>query len=427
MTAGYDYSDADFEDEEDSPAEDATHGREPRGEDDDDDFEDVVVEDAGGEEKNEPPPLLADSTVEALARLDRRIAETEKPIPVPWPGVSDVLGGGLWPGLLVLIALTGLGKTQMVLSMLLHAAKQNIPSLYVSLELATFDIHCRLWGLMSKRFGWTDFYFGARGTDPQTKADLVVEAKQHAAVIADLPLHIVEAPLGAWGADDMAKVAAAMREKYPLDLGEDDKPIPGSKPFMVVIDFLQIIGPFQDEDGRAKDIRLRVGEASYAGREIARVLDATVLLVSSAARKNYQLLGGQCIEAGLKTDGRIQVPDVLVGLGKESGEIEFSADGVIVAVRMPNSGRGASPIAVTVPKLRAGPPGWTALEFDGHRFTDGGKPLMAKIVTGLEAEKKSAAKVTKKATPKQPAPISTAASRSQPSGDDDDDDDTLPF
>ena len=63
----------------------------------------------------------------------------------------------------------------------------------------------------------------------------------------------------------------------------------------------------------------------------------------------------------------------LVGLGKESGDVEYSADGVLVLCREPweaSKPQGGKVVHLAVAKLRAGEGSWCALRFDGTVFAD---------------------------------------------------------
>ena len=63
-------------------------------------------------------------------------------------------------------------------------------------------------------------------------------------------------------------------------------------------------------------------------------------------------------------------PDLLVGLGKESGEIEFAADSVTTLVKTGLSICSPEKLCIAaVAKLRAGPASWAALRFT-YRFQE---------------------------------------------------------
>ena len=111
----------------------------------------------------------------------------------------------------------------------------------------------------------------------------------------------------------------ALRATYP-------EQTPGDTPLLVILDFLQIIGT---EKGQRQELRERIGQAAYVGRGVARTHNAAVLLASSTSRENYLALTGRNAgpEKGVVENDRETRPgraDRFVGLGKESGEIEFA-------------------------------------------------------------------------------------------------------
>ena len=78
---------------------------------------------------------LADTLPDSMRHLQRRADKEELPVPTPWKCVNRELGGGLWPGLHVLVGNTGTGKSQWALQLALHAAEQGTHVCYVGLEL----------------------------------------------------------------------------------------------------------------------------------------------------------------------------------------------------------------------------------------------------------------------------------------------------
>jgi replicative DNA helicase len=158
-------------------------------------------------------------------------------------------------------------------------------------------------------------------------------------------------------------LARQLKERYQDDSGDN-------KPILVVLDFLQIIG------GPEREIRERIGKASYAGRDIAKELNAAVLLLSSTGRQNYDRLNGVCDDK-TKPLGAFP-PDELVGLAKEAGEIESSADSVMVLGKdpwpkpapgeQPKPPLGGTRIWLAIAKRRAGATSWVQLRFNGGWF-----------------------------------------------------------
>lgn len=310
------------------------------------------------------PPKLSALLPDAFARMRARHARTETPIRVPWPTLAAPLGGGLWPGLHVFVGNTGAGKTQWCLQVALHAAQAGTPVLYVALEAGDVEFVARCLGLVAGQL-WSPLYHGRHDA-------LETLIRTHTPALDALPLHVQFAPPHGWDVGGLDVEVQQLRETYP-------EPTPGARPLLVVLDFLQIIGG--EKDGRREDLRERIGRAAYVGRGIARTHNAVVLLASSTARENYLALAGRkrASKGGgteNDTDNKLGEgsPARLVGVGKESGEIEFAADTVLVLTQKPwddhTPPRGGTVCHLALAKVRAGTPAWVKLQFDGRTFTE---------------------------------------------------------
>ena len=297
------------------------------------------------------------------ARMERRRDGKERPIGTPWPAVDRALNGGLWPGLAVLVGNSGTGKTQWALQLALHAALAEIPALYIGLELDRLGFAARLMALRYRqennvRLQWSDLYVGRnpRGEDPALP-DLagVIAATQ--GDLAELPLYLELGPPRGWPVSALKGRLEQLRTEYPKG------------PVLVVLDFLQLVG--DDENARA-DLRERIGKAAYEGRRLAREYDAVVLLVSSTARDKYLMLQGRNgrgkAEQGEAALGKSS-PGGFLGVGKESGEIEYAADVALTLCREPwKKDEPPTPVYLAVAKVRAGVASWVAMDFDGCLF-----------------------------------------------------------
>lgn len=365
---------------------------------------------------------------EALRRSEERRAGHEKPIPLPWSDMLEQFGGGLWPGVHVLVGGTGTGKTAWALQVALHAAKGGFPVGYVGLELEDMQIALRLLA-EEARVPWSDLYLGKAS---ESDAEKALKAK---GALEALPFYVEMGRPNGWPISELAVIIEKMRAAHPEKSGA------GSLPMLLVVDFLQIVGD-EERDGKhmGLDLRERIGRAAYASRDAARRHNVAVVLVSSTARGNYNVLasGGDnkddarlSVETEMEggttkgewttydpnkgggvrrtEDGRPVVrrrvgnPDVLVGLGKESGEIEYSADSVTVAVRAPvNVEEKESSFLFVTAKGRATGPSWTELRFNGYRFAeakDRGLALFNRMVAAKE-EERTKTKASKAPKPK---------------------------
>lgn len=339
----------------------------------------------------------------SLDRFERRARGQELTVPLPLGGLGDLFGGaGFWPGLYVFVGATGAGKTQLCVQLCRGAVGSGVPAVYVGLELGADDWVARLIGNETET-RWSTLFQGTQRTDEIDGA--MQAAGDAAATLARLPLYLVEGAPQGFSYADLRGVAEATRKLHPAG------------PALLVVDYLQLIGAVDGEDTRA-----RVGAAAYQCRAIARDLGMAVLLVSSVARANYKRLrlprvGGDANPRNAnkppkgedKTDtaaeaelfversglpvGRMRNPDALIGLGKESGEIEYAADGLLVAVRLA-ANNNTEWVALTVPKVRAGRPGWVPLVFEHGQYSAGDYDDAELILRGKLPQPKPATTAT---------------------------------
>jgi replicative DNA helicase len=288
------------------------------------------------------PPLLGASAKIEFDRLERRARGEEKPIPVAFKSLARRLGGGFWPSLNILAGPTGSGKTQLALQLALCAAEHNVPVVYVGLESGELEMITRVAAVKS-RVQWSKLLHG-KEFQLLTKVRPGVQKYLKA-----LPLHFEPGSVG-WRYPHLLKIAEAMRRKYPAQHGK-------VRSSMILLDFLQIIGPAQE--GAREELRERIGRAAYIGAEIARTFDATVILLSSVARDNYDKF---TVEIPKNRVLPLSDASTLIGTGKESGEIEYAADNVFALCRGAKTPESV-PCFLAVAKVRAGVPGWVALHF----------------------------------------------------------------
>ena len=153
-------------------------------------------------------------------------------------------------------------------------------------------------------------------------------------------------------------------------------------PGLVVLDFLQLLGPGELAEGRInpddREIRTRIARAAYVASDAARDGRLAVLLVSATARENYQKLR---FEVGERTPA-----DALVGLGKESGEIEYSATSVMVIAQPGEDPGGMGGLRlVGLAKNRHGRTGWAWLGWSGSDFYEPGDNQVEKAMDAAKA------------------------------------------
>ncbi len=284
---------------------------------------------------------------DAVRRMLDRAAGREVPVPLPWNSLNDALGGGLWSGLHILVAASGVGKSQWSLQATEAACLAGIPVLYIGLELDKMGLIARLLGLRAQ-CQWGALYLGS---DPKNlgRADL-----EHRLTISSWPLYIEVSPPMGWHYQELHRKVGALRALHR------------DGPCLIVLDYLQLVTGNKNED-----LRERIRQASYAARAAARDHHASVLLISSVAREHYPYLTGQKRVNDLSPgEGN---PARFLGVGKESGEIEYAADSVLVLCQdgIEDSNNAVlRNIYLGIAKQRAGLTRWVPLQFDGNRFSD---------------------------------------------------------
>jgi hypothetical protein len=306
--------------------------------------------------KAEPEPLLrlADLLEPAIQLAERRRSGEERPVPLPFREYADILCGGLWPGVHTFVAGTGAGKSTFLFQCATHAAGQGIPVLYIGLELSSFQVALRA---MAEASGasWSRMYTGRATTRDMERA------RQCMPELAGLPFYVEFSSAHGWAASNLVRRAEQIRQAHP------------SGPMLVVLDFLQLVGAEPTSHGPSPDLRERIARASYAGVHVANNFGASVALISSCARDKYNLLASDAKGAALSTQRlpgdlsprrTILNTDALIGVGKESGEIEFSSESQTVLIKWPRPlENGERCVIAAVPKLRYGPPSWVPFSF----------------------------------------------------------------
>lgn len=303
--------------------------------------------------------LLATLEAETVARRNARQAN----IDAGRPGIVGLSTGlanvdealnGLTPGrLYVLAAPPGVGKTSLANQVAFAVAAAGVPVLYVTFadnDAAGMTMRqlCRMAEMAASewengRVDWTR---------------LAPFANRFRQTVGSR-LHYLEGN---------GKTTVSVLEAKAQSL----KRVHGSKQCLVIVDYLQKV-PVDDQNRSSDQVRERVGRISGELAKLAKDLHSPVLAISSVNRAAY----------GQTEDGRAVGTGGMAGL-KESGDIEFDADVVLMLRRDPPRAKGATlPVAphggelveVSVPKNRQGALGVLYLGFhpDKGAFVDLGK------------------------------------------------------
>lgn len=221
--------------------------------------------------------------------------------------IDDLLGGGLFPGLALFGARTGVGKTTLCLQMADAIAEGGRPVLYIALEMTADELAAK------------------------SIARIHNETADHAVSYSALLEHKVPSgvyPSAIQAAED-EYFSWAEKYLYVRDSWQDAVSVTraardiaeatGSAP-VVFVDYLQIL--------RTPDSHMTDKQAADANmmklKDICRLLHTPVIAVSSLNRASY----GGTVKDGSKSRRRTDDEwfDVFEGGFKESGGIEYTAE-----------------------------------------------------------------------------------------------------
>ena len=311
-----------------------------------------------------PNPTVLDRLGNNLDSLEKvtleRALGTVRPVPLPWPCAAEQLRGGLFPGLHILVSNTGIGKTTWAIQVGLHAAQAGHPVGYVSTEIKADQMLARLIGERCT-VPWSDLFLGAMGPE-RTK-----QVFEQARALPDIPFFLAKNVSQGWPITQLPEVAKELQEAGSEQTG------------LIVLDYLQMIG---NGDTKA-ETRQRISSITNFIHDVAEEYKVAILAISSTGRANYaqsdliKNAGISFLGGGTNEKRVIQNTDAIVGLGKESGDIEYSADSVSVLLKagwdandsLENPQRGGNQMIVfATPKMRVGVPSWCELRSTGYRF-----------------------------------------------------------
>ena len=297
----------------------------------------------------------------AIRKMLGRAEGSERPIETPWPGVNKAMRGGFWPGLYTLTSGTGTGKTQWAVQVAVGAARALEGAgervRYIALELGEDELVARVLGELAGE-QWSDLLYGAALNGEKTHGAITAAAETHGAELRALPLDVETADAIGWTYAELLKI------------GNEPRP-----PRLVVLDYTQLVGA---PEGVRAELRETIGNVAKVARDLARRRGVTVLALSSTARVNYEATSGadSAPEKGKPKKKPLLPgqgdPSRFIALGKESGELEYTADVVMALVRepeeedpLPGQARG---VWVAFAKGRGFPAGWARLLWNGTRF-----------------------------------------------------------
>ena len=226
----------------------------------------------------------------------------QPPLKTGIAALDDVLGGGIYPGLFVLSADPGAGKTAIALQIADHIASEGQPILYFSLEMSRLEMTCRSLARecmkVDKNAPNTGDILKGRLT-PNQKALLERVATSYAQTARCITMQEGDFAI------NTERIRQHIREYMALT----------GLPPVVVIDYLQILRPLDPRMNEKQAVDYNIVDLKRMSRE----LGVAVVVVSSKNRAGYSVED--------KENGKIQKPS-LKDL-KESGSIEYTADCVL--------------------------------------------------------------------------------------------------
>lgn len=228
------------------------------------------------------------------------------PVSTGYSNLDDYLEGGLHEGLIMLGAVSSLGKSSFILQMADYIAEQGTDVLYFSLEMSRVELMAksisRLTYLNSQReqgYSYSDAKT-TTGILDGSRYERYSQAEQNLISLSvrdygesSKHLYIAEG-VGSFGVEQI-KTAV-----------ERHITITGNRP-VVFVDYLQILAPYEKLQER-QNIDKQIMEL----KRLSRDNQIPVVVVSSFNRNNY---GEQVAEVSFKESGNIEYSsDVLIGL-----------------------------------------------------------------------------------------------------------------
>jgi DNA primase len=273
------------------------------------DINEYLIKDRAGLIKEIEKMPLKGTTYEYLLdgfELDQLKRLNEVDIKTGLPKLDQTLGGGLYPALYVIGAISSLGKTALALQLADNIAEQGQPVLFFSLEMGRYEMTCRsLARVLYEQHKNSEITTGHVLKTSYKGADLYSQA-----YFQQTLAHYREGP---------AKHLTLHEGNFDLDINllkmtvREHVGRTGARP-VVFVDYLQVLKPIDLRMTEKQHIDLTIVEL----KRLSRDLDLPVIAVSSFNRANYKT-------------------DVAFEAFKESGAIEYTAD-VVLAMQLRKNG-----------------------------------------------------------------------------------------
>lgn len=250
--------------------------------------------------------LVRYSAASALKQFENNISSGRyKPTPTGLKAFDDMLGGGLYPGLYVIAAATGFGKSTFCLQVADELASRGEDVVYFSLEMSQDELIARSLSRLTylksrnKKFARTTRDILQRSIIPGDNREFINEYNQVYADALSAFENMADKLFYRDGSADRITITEV--ENFVGQLVES-----GRRPF-VFIDYLQ----FLKTDTQNLTDKQQADRVIEALKRLSTRYGITVVAISSINRQSYSS------KAGLSAL-------------KESGQIEFTGDAVLM-------------------------------------------------------------------------------------------------
>lgn len=256
----------------------------------------------------------------------RRLSEPD--IKTGIDSLDRALGGGLYPGLYILGAISSLGKTALALQVADTIAAAGHPVFFYSLEMGRYEMLCR---------SLAREYFKTTGIDTASTAQFIKPAAGND-IYSDPEFKNILKTYQ----DNAAKNLFLIEGDFKTTI-ETIENVPAGKRPVIIIDYLQVVQP---QEGSRLSEKQHIDQVIVRLKQLSRKLDIPVIAVSSFNRESYKEEKGPSMAAF-----------------KESGGIEYSADVLLYMQLRKNEGEEINaiknmnprPINLLILKNRRGP------------------------------------------------------------------------
>jgi replicative DNA helicase len=233
-----------------------------------------------------------------VVRTIATLADYEEPVPTGFGALDQALEGGLRRGVVVLGALSSLGKTTLMIQIADNIARAGHPAFFVTIEQSAKEIVSKsIVRLMkAQKAGEAGAVSASEVNSARRRASWSKKTKEVFARAVETYTAEIAPNLRIMEAADRPNVAEIQRRAQEM------KDATGTAP-VVFVDYLQLMAPRNDRDTDKMTADNNMREL----RQMARELHTTCMVVSSINRNSY-------------------AEDMSMSAFKESGGIEYSAD-----------------------------------------------------------------------------------------------------